>query len=107
MYEMLRAWPPFCRWGLPPACEVKFHVSRTRAHDAYWWIVGRTRHQIEVSETRHAHLSSLIESVAHEMIHVRQRCAHTETRGEHNAEFKRLARRVCDLYGFDYGQFLG
>jgi hypothetical protein len=107
VYDMLRAWPPFHRWQLPPASEVKFRVARTRRWHAAWWIDG-VQHHIEVSEKTHGHLSSVVASMAHEMIHVRQRIAKTETRGvEHNAEYLRLANRVCRIHGFDNGQFLG
>lgn len=107
VYEMLRAWPPFCRWKLPQASEVKFRVAKTRRWHAAWWIDG-VRHHIEVSEKTHGHLASVVSSMAHEMIHVRQRIAKTETRGvEHNAQYLRLAKRVCAIHGFDYGQFLG
>ena len=105
VYEMLRAWPPFCRWSLPRSSEVQFHVARHNRHDALWWIDGG--HHVELSMKRHGHLATVVASVAHEMVHVRQRVAKTETRGvEHNAEFKRLAKLVCTRFGFDYGQFV-
>lgn len=45
--------------------------------------------------------------MAHEMVHVKQRVARTETNGvEHNAEFRRLGKRVCARYGWDFKQFL-
>jgi hypothetical protein len=104
VYEMLRAFPPFAGWKLPPAADVRFHVLKTDKWQADWWMDGMTHH-IRVSEKKHGHLESLIESMAHEMIHVRQRIAKTETNGDHNEEFKRLAKRVCSSLGFDYGQF--
>lgn len=106
VYDMLRAFPPFCRWKLPPASEVKFHVLKTDKWQADWWIEG-DRHHIRLSEKKHGHLESLIETMAHEMIHVRQKVNKTETKGDHNAEFKRLSQIVCKALGFDYGQFLG
>lgn len=107
VYDMLRSFPPFSGWGLPPGSEVKFHVAKTKKHQAAWWIEGNIHH-IEVSEKKHGHLETAVETMAHEMIHVRQRIAKTETSGvEHNAEFQRLALRVCKVFGFDYGQFNG
>lgn len=107
VYEMLRRWPPFSGWDLPPAESVKFHVLKTDQWHADWWIDEAERHHIRVSEKKHGHLASLIESMAHEMIHVRQRIAKTETKGEHNREYKRLGLRVCKALGFDHGQFFG
>jgi hypothetical protein len=107
VYTMLRAFPPFNRWSLPKAEEVKFHIAKTDKWHAAWWIDGNTHH-IEASAKKHSHLQSLVVSMAHEMLHVRQRVAKTETKGaEHNAEFKKLASSVCKRFGFDSGQFLG
>ena len=107
VYEMLRQWPPFSGWRLPLASAVKFHILKTDKWHADWWIEGNTHH-IRASEKKHYHLVSLMASMAHEMIHVRQRITKTETSGaEHNAEFHVLAKRVCKAFGFDYGQFLG
>lgn len=106
VYEMLRAWPPFCRWSLPASGELKFHVSKSRKNNAQWWIAG-DRHHIEASQRNHGHLVTLILSMAHEMIHVRQRVARTETPGvEHNAEFVRIGKRIARRYGWDEGQFI-
>jgi hypothetical protein len=107
VYEMLRAFPPYNRWSLPPSAKIKFHVLNTPHLHGDWWIDG-SKHHIRLSKKKHGHLSSLVESMAHEMIHARQRVNRTETSGaEHNAEFHRLAKLVCKRFGFDYGQFLG
>jgi hypothetical protein len=107
VYEMLRQFPPFCRWRLPASDEVGFHVAKTSRWHAAWWIKDGVHH-IEVSAKKHAHLDSLVASMAHEMIHIRQKVAKTETANtEHNAEFLRVSKRVCKALGFDYGQFLG
>ena len=104
VYELLRAFPPFHRWKLPPASEVKFHVAKTDRLHAQWWIDGE-RHNIQVSEKKHGHLASLVATMAHELIHVYQRAKGSETNAEHNAEFRRLAAQVCRRLGFDPGQF--
>lgn len=107
VYAMLKTWPPFDRWSLPPASEVGFHIAKTDRWHAAWWIKDGVHH-VEVSMKKHGHLNSLIASMAHEMIHIRQRVAKTETANtEHNAEFVRISKRVCKRLGFDYGQFNG
>jgi hypothetical protein len=106
VYEALRVFPPFNRWSLPPASQVKFRLLRTKKWDADWWIEGGTHH-IRLSEGRAGHLNTIFCAMAHEMIHVKQRVARTETRGvEHNAEFHRLAERICRRYGWDFKQFI-
>lgn len=108
VYAMLREWPPYSSWNLPAAEEVAFHVAKTHRWHAAWWIDAKGKHHVEVSEKKHSHLNSLIASVAHEMIHVRQRISRTETPNtEHNAAFHRVAKRVCNRLGFDLGQFNG
>jgi hypothetical protein len=45
---------------------------------------------------------TLVETMAHEMIHARQQQARTCTPNtEHNAEFQRLAALVARHHGFD------
>lgn len=107
VYDCLRAFPPYNRMNLPPASEVKFSVLRTRAvHGDYTRYIGTDQHFLRVSASTHAQFGSLSATIGHEMIHVHQGRAKTETKGEHNAEFKRLAARACKVMGWDLGQFL-
>lgn len=107
VYDMLRAFPPFDRWRLPPGKDVKFRVLRRKDFQAQWWIEG-DRHHIDVCAPKHYRIDNLAATMAHEMLHVRQRLNGTETRGaEHNVEFNRLAALVCKKLGFDLGQFNG
>ena len=106
VYEMLRAFPPFNRWRLPPGADIRFHVTKTNAHDAEWWLED-DRHHIALSEKRAGHIATIIRNMGHEMIHVKQRQAKTETRGvEHNAEFRRISKRLCQHYGWDLKEFI-
>lgn len=103
-YELLRATPPFKGWKLPPGDEVAFHILRTRAQQADHCLVGNT-HQIRVSAAKHATLRSLLETVAHEMIHVREVQLRARPDVAHGKLFNRLADKVCREHGFDRGQF--
>ena len=105
-YEFLRVTPPFRRWDLPENYAVKFRVGKTRSHlGDYRWDGPRQRHMIMISGRRVAHTATLISVMAHEMIHLKQNCARTETYAEHNANFKRLAKIVCLHHGFDPLEF--
>ncbi len=107
VYECLRAFPPFSRMCLPPPWEVTFKTVRGRKNDGEYWRWARTDdHTIAVSASRHSHFNSVAATVAHEMIHLSQARRRTETRGEHNAEFRRAARVVCRRFGWDEGQFI-
>lgn len=102
-YEFLRACEPFCKWGLPHADEVEFTVGRRR--DRFGHMRGDVRSlgaEIMVSEAIVGSVGRLVETMAHEMIHLRQHRRGTETSGtQHNAEFKRLAASVCRSMMFD------
>src|SRR5262245_63202984 len=88
---------PFLGWTLPDASEIDFAVLRDRA--TYGDCDGET---IRASSGRHGHLSTLLATVAHEMIHLHQMRRKLETSNtEHNADFRKRAARVCRLHGFD------
>lgn len=105
-YEYLRACEPFRRWNLPEADEVGFEVSRRR--DRYGHMSGDLRTPgavLAISEVNVGSTHRLMEVMAHEMIHLRQHLRKTETRAQHNAEFKRLAAQVCAQHIFDPKSF--
>jgi len=103
-YELLRTTPPFRGWKLPPGDEVEFRVS---AHAAYYgeyqW--RGTCHRITISARYASQLSSMMRTMAHEMIHLHQRIACTENKNQHNARFRRIAAMVSRLHGFDPASF--
>lgn len=106
VYGMLRAWPPFNCWRLPPPEEVKFRVAQTKRYDAAWWIVG-SKHHIEISSKRNGHLATLCAAMGHEMIHLYQRIAKLETPNtEHNADFVKKGKLLCARFGWDPQQFI-
>jgi hypothetical protein len=102
---MLRSFPPFSRWNLPPADEVEIRTPQRSDVLGEWskWEGGH--HIITISSKSHGHLITLIQTVAHEMIHAYQDIKGTSNRAQHNAEFKRLAAQVCRALGFDEKAF--
>ncbi len=98
-YEYLRETPPFRRWHLPPGEELQFSVFTSDEDQGRCYPepfgIGVSRNYIGRTE-------SLMVVMAHEMIHVHQmsRIGALGFIG-HNAEFRRLAARVCDVHGFD------
>jgi len=96
-YDFLRTTQPFHRWKLPEAEEVGFHVFRA-LHSADCEMVKGTP-IIRVSEKRNGHTATLLATIAHEMIHIRQFMLGDT--GNHNALFLKLADRVCQIHGFD------
>lgn len=109
VYDCMQEFPPFCRMKLPPSSDVTFQVSRSKDRFAHYTRIPRTdRHFIVVSAVMHDHFDTLSQTVAHEMIHLYQAVAKTESSGTmHNAEFKRISVKVCKLFGWDVKVFVG
>jgi SprT-like family len=103
-YELLRTTPPFKGWKLPPAEEVAFLILRTKRQFADH-TCENGGHIIRVSQTRHKTIRTLIETMAHEMVHMRETQLGVRKDIAHGAEFKKLAKIVCSYHGFDPGTF--
>jgi hypothetical protein len=100
-YDYLCATPPFSKWNLPPAEDVKFVIIKDR-QTAGWHKMDGGKHIIGISRGAIGRTHSLMEVMAHEMIHAHQRETNMETKGsDHNAAFRKLAARVCRIHGFD------
>lgn len=106
-YEYIRATAPFKSWRLPEAEAVEFCVTNHRDREGDHCVYQRTtEHIIRVSSYAITTTPALMIVMAHEMIHERQEIARTARRGGHNAEFHRLAKRVCKVHGWDARLFV-
>lgn len=109
VYDCLQRFPPFSRWKLPPAKEVEFQVNKQRnTMGEYTRYVRTSEHIVIVSSETVGHFATLASVVSHEMIHLKQAIDKTEPKriGGHNAEFRRLAKPVCKIHGWDYKAFI-
>lgn len=108
-YDLLAITPPFNKWNLPDSDDVQFKVARD-PHSYGWcnaWGRGKRReYLIAISSRKVEHLSSLLSTMAHEIIHLHLYMTGQDTNGEHNAAFSALAKKVCRLHGFDSKAFL-
>jgi hypothetical protein len=105
-YECLRVFPPFNRLKLPD--DVKLIVSQHRDRfGQYTSDLRGEKHYISISAKKHGHFDSVVQTLAHEMIHLHQGVAKTYTRAQHNSEFHRIAKRACRLFGWDAKTFIG
>lgn len=106
-YTFLKATEPFDSWGLPPASKIKFSVKHYR--DRYSHMIGYRNSieaEIAISSKWVGSTAVLIPSMAHELIHLHQHLAKTETaKTQHNAEFDATADAVCEIHGFDRKTF--
>lgn len=100
-YELLRTTRPFLGWKLPDCGEIEFSVIKANTH--YGDCDGET---IRVSRAKHGQLSTLLQTVAHEMIHLYQmHNRKAAPNGGHNADFHKRAARVCRVHGWDAKTF--
>lgn len=97
-YDFLRTTQPFRGWGLPDSDALGFHVVRRSKISAEFGIENGVPF-IRVSETYNGHTMTVLGTVAHEMIHLRQHL--TGDREHHGPRFQRMAARVCRAHGFD------
>jgi hypothetical protein len=107
-YEYLRTTLPFRRMNLPHADNLIFRVMGAR--DRFGHFRGRIKTTNELNEIgvsiRVVHSTDLLmATMAHEMIHLYQHEKGSYNRSAHNAEFERLAERVCRIHGFERKTF--
>jgi len=103
-YDYLRTTPPFSRWNLPDSEEIIFSVSKT-SRDFGWYRFDGKRHCINASTGKIGQTNTLMEFMAHEMVHLHLEQTGVESRRgtpyTHNAAFKRFAAQACKAHGFD------
>src|ERR1700743_2994586 len=70
-YDLLRMTPPFNRWKLPAGEDVEFHVVR---HIPGAWADHQQmrdgRHRIRLTSDPSMSLDTMLQNIAHEMVHV-------------------------------------
>ena len=104
-YDFMRHFKPFCRWKLPPGDEIAFKLTLEQKTSGYCQ-PDRDQHWIAVSHKCAGTIYTLQRIMGHEMIHLKQMLAKTETNGaEHNAEFRELAKNVCREWNWDVLDF--
>lgn len=104
-YDLLATTPPFSRWNLPDSDDILFRVTRHKDRYGHHRVLDGGRHEIVMSAHVIGHTMTLIETMAHEIVHVHQAEACMETKGQHNAAFRKLAAIVCRYHGFDAKRF--
>lgn len=100
-YDYLRSTPPFRSWNMPEAEDVLFKVGRSHDTRGVYRLVDG-KHTITISQRCIGRTSSLMEILAHEMIHLHEEATGMCRPGvEHTAAFHKIAARVCRIHGFD------
>ena len=103
MYDCYRQLPPFDKWKLPESDEIEFRTPARVDVDGEF-IAGKP-HVITVSSARHSYTFSIMQTLCHEMLHLHEERSGQSNKSQHNAAWKRLAKRVCAIHGWDYRAF--
>jgi hypothetical protein len=103
-YDFLAATKPFCDWNLPDSEYIKFKVTQTRSrfadHEHY-----NGGHIIRVSAGKNGFATTLVTTMAHELIHVYLAETGIAGSAEHGEAFQKLAGEVCRIHGYDPKSF--
>lgn len=102
-YNYLRSTPPYRRWKLPHADEVRFQVTWKTDQRGNCQQHGNGKHTVRISQVFIGRTVSLMEAMAHEMVHVH--LDRKKVRAHHGNEFQTCAEQVCRYHGFDFRQF--
>lgn len=107
-YTFLRATPPFSGMRLPEADDVEFCVSRRNDEFGRYQWTG-TQHHISISELTVGSTSTLLQTMAHEMVHLTLEQDGLESyrggKNTHNKHFRARAARICKVHGWDAKAF--
>jgi hypothetical protein len=100
-YDLLDCCPPFDKWNLPDGDDIEFRIIKDKACYG-WYLFEDGKHVIAVSEAKCGYLTTVMATMAHEMVHLFQRHSCMESPSSiHNAAFRRLAAQVCRALSFD------
>lgn len=109
-YDYLKTTAPFNKWKLPHADGLEFRV--TDHADRFGHMQDFPAHQnrcpvIAASAKMTTTTPVLLETIAHEMCHLKQYLDRGFRKGDHGhgPTFKRLAQAVCRSHGFNLSTF--
>ena len=98
VYELLIQLPPIKAWRLPPSKDLIFVVRHLP--DCYGMFEPEP-HKITISSAKHAHLDTVIRTMAHEMIHLHLFIRKDPLWDKHSKTFLDAAAKVSTTLGFD------
>lgn len=97
-YELLKLTPPFRRWGLPPGDQLVFRILLSTERYAHFRAQSDGAHEIAVSTAKVVTIDLLVQSLAHEMVHLHME--QLKLGANHGSNFKRFAKQVCRHHGW-------
>lgn len=109
-YEYLSETEPFVGWNLPNADDIKFDIVNAvkragRCVHKFSDDYAVSKFNIEVSNKHVDTTNYLMETMAHEMVHLHMFHNHVHELDHHGKAFQSYAKKVCKIHGFDLVQF--
>lgn len=105
-YDLLRVTTPFNGWHLPEHDDLSFRVSASPTWIGDCMLDDEGGFRLSISVKGVSQLHTLVFYMAHEMVHLYQMMNKRDTQGvAHNADWRKLALRVCSIHGFDFKLF--
>lgn len=101
-YRYLSGFAPFKDWQLPDAARIDFVVNRSQQMQGEYDV---DPHTIKVSSYFCKTWNDVIETVAHEMVHLACEKHGHYSHADHCPQFRRLARSVCRAFGWNVESF--
>jgi len=100
-YKLLSLTRPFHRWKMPPSSALRFVVCKYTPNVGELEFDG-SNITLRVSQTRNGQLSSLLITVAHEMLHLRLLKMGLANWEQHDTKaWKRGVNLICSAHGWD------
>lgn len=101
-YNYLNSHPPFTKWNLPSHDRIRFVVKRSLMQMGEYDV---DPHTIIVSSKTNENLQQVLETVAHEMVHMACEIKDYYKHPDHDYHFQRLAKQVCRQFGWPIKDF--
>jgi predicted SprT family Zn-dependent metalloprotease len=101
LYTAYSKMPPFYD-NLPKASKIEFQIINDP--DAYGYFHNEPL-KIQISSGRCQHISTISETLLHEMIHLMLFIQGKSNFDKHDKTFYKYANKISELYGFDPKRF--
>ena len=101
-YEYLYSVAPFSEWDLPSSNAISFEVNRSRQMQGEY---DTDPHTIRASSYFCKTQQSVLETVAHEMVHLHMERAGQYSHADHGRDFKAHAKTICKAFGWKAADF--
>ena len=96
-YQYLSALKPFSAWNLPSSQSVEFEVNRSQMLQGEY---SPDPHTIKVSAEHCKTQIAVLETVAHEMVHLALEQSGGYGHLNHDEDFLKHAKAVCKAFGW-------